>query len=115
MERGTTGMDLELLFDGLDDEVLDAVVDVRVADLGVADAPADGDTATAGRFTVSPASPTALISVDLPVRSAMYEPGLLVRVRGRTADDARIEFFTTSTTPVAGGEGPVRVLLSRIA
>jgi hypothetical protein len=41
-------MDLELLFDGLDDDVLDAVVDVRVADLAVADAPGDGATATAG-------------------------------------------------------------------
>jgi uncharacterized lipoprotein YbaY len=108
-------MDLELLFDGLDDDVLDAVVDVRVADLAVADAPGDRATATAGDITVSRAHPTVRVSVDLPVRGDMYEPGLLVRVRGRAADDGRIEFFNTSMTPVTDrSEGPVRVLLSRI-
>jgi hypothetical protein len=108
-------MDLELLFDGLDDDVLDAVVDVRVADLAVADAPADGPAATSSDLTVTPARPTARVTLDLPV-GGMYEPGLLVRVRGRTADDARIEFFTTSATPVAEpSAGPVRVRLSRIA
>jgi hypothetical protein len=108
-------VDLELLFDGLDDDVLDGVVDVRVADLAVADAPSEGPTATAADITASPANPTARVTVDLPVRAGTYEPGLLVRVRGRTADDARIEFFNTSTTPVtAGSEGPVRVRLTRI-
>jgi hypothetical protein len=109
-------MELELLFDGLDADVLDAVVDVRVADLAVADAAAGGPAATSAAPPVTPASPTARVSVDLPVGGAMYEPGLLVRVRGRTADHGRIEFFTTSATPVtAPSEGPVRVLLSRIA
>jgi hypothetical protein len=64
-------MDLELLFDGLDDDVLDAVVDVRVADLAVADAPGDGATGTAGDITVSPAHPTVRVSADLPVRGDM--------------------------------------------
>jgi uncharacterized lipoprotein YbaY len=108
-------MELELLFDGLDDDVLDAVVDVRVADLGMADAPSLGATATVGDLTVSPARPTVRVSVDLPVGAGTYEPGLLVRVRGRTAGDGRITFFNTSTAPVtAQEEGPVRVLLSRI-
>ena len=108
-------MDLELLFDGLDADLLDAVVDVRVADLGVADAPADGPAATA-ELTVPPGRPAARVSVDLPIGGGMYEPGLLVRVRGRTADDAPVEFFSTSSTPVTEqSEGPVRVLLSRIA
>jgi hypothetical protein len=109
-------VELELLFGDLTDDVLDAVVDVRVADLAVADAPSTGGTATAGSITVTPARPTARVSVDLPVGGGMYEPGLLVRVRGRTAADDRIEFFNTSSTPVTDqSEGPVRVLLSRIA
>ena len=109
-------MELELLFGDLTDEVLDAVVDVRVADLAVADAPSTGGAATAGGISVSPARPTAQVSVDLPVGGGMYEPGLLVRVRGRTAAHGRIEFFNTSTTPVTDpSEGPVRVLLSRIS
>ncbi|MGY1802430.1 hypothetical protein ACI78T_04015 [Blastococcus sp. SYSU D00922] len=109
-------MDLELLFDGVDDDVLDAVVDVRVADLAVADAPAEGPAATSSDLTVTAARPTARVTLDLPVGGGMYEPGLLVRVRGRTADDARVEFFTTSATPVAErSAGPVRVRLSRIA
>lgn len=109
-------MDLELLFDGLDADLLDAVVDVRVADLAVADGAAGGAGASSADLTVSPARPSARISLDLPVGEAMYEPGLLVRVRGRTPDDGRIEFFTTGATPVtAPSEGPVRVLLSRIA
>jgi len=108
-------MDLELRFEGLDDDVLDGVVDVRVADLAMADASSEGPTATAGDITASPASPTVRVSVDLPVRDGTYEPGLLVRVRGRTANDTRIEFFNTSTTPVTDqSEGPVRVRLSRI-
>jgi hypothetical protein len=108
-------MDLELFFDGLDADVLDGVVDVRVADLAVADAPAAGPAATAD-LTLTPCRPTARVSVDLPIGRGMYQPGLLVRVRGRTSDDARIEYFTTSATPVTEPSGgPVRVLLSRIA
>jgi len=109
-------MELALLFDGLGEEVLDAVVDVRLADLAVADAPSTGPAATAADITVSPGRPTARVSVDLPVRPGTYEPGLLVRVRGRTARDDRVEFFNTRSTPVTDqSEGPVRVLLSRIA
>ena len=108
-------MDLELHFDGLDTDLVDAVVDVRVADLAVADAPADGPTATAD-VSVAAARPTARVSVDLPLGGAMYEPGLLVRVRGRAADDARIEFLNTVSTPVTEqAEGRLRVRLSRIA
>ena len=109
-------MELELLFAGLRDEVHDAVVDVRVADLAIADAPADGATATAAGLSLSPARPAVRLSLDLPVRDGTYEPGLLVRVRGQTADDGPIEFGSTSTTPVtAPSDGPVRVLLSRTA
>jgi hypothetical protein len=109
-------MDLELLFEGLRDEVHGVVVDVRVADLGIADAPADGATASATAPTVSPDRPAVLVSLDLPVRQGTYEPGLLVRVRGRTADDGPIEFLSTAATPVSeASDGPVRVLLSRIA
>jgi len=109
-------MDLELFFSGLTADLVDGVVDVRVADLGVADAPADGPSAGSTGLTVMSANPTARISLDLPVGGDMYEPGLLVRVRGRAPDDGRIEFFSTSATPAtASPEGPVRVLLSRIA
>ena len=109
-------MDLVLLFDGLDVDLLDAVADVRVADLAVADGAAEGPAAVSAGLAVTRARPSARISLDLPVGSRLYEPGLLVRVRGRTPDDGRIEFFTTSATPVtAPSEGPVQVLLSRIA
>jgi hypothetical protein len=109
-------MQLELLFDDLGEEVLDAVVDVRLADLAVADALSDGPSAMSGDLTVTPARPTARVSVDLPVAPGTYEPGLLVRVRGRTVHGGPIEFFNTGSTPVTDqSRGPVRVLLSRIA
>lgn len=108
-------MDLELRFDGLDADVLDAVVDVRVADLRIADAPAGGPAATSSGLSVTADHPTARVTLDLPVDGGMYEPGLLVRVRGRTPDGARVEFFTTSATPATAADGPVPVLLSRIA
>lgn len=109
-------MELELVFDGLDADVLDGVVDVRIADLGVADAPAEGPAATAADLTVTAGHPAARLSVDLPVGGDLYEPGLLVRVRGRTPAGTRIEFFTTRATPVTvPSEGPVRVLLFRTA
>jgi hypothetical protein len=63
---------------------------------------------------VSPASPSVRITVDLPTNGG-YEPGLLVRVRGRTAHEGRVEFFNTGATPLHGGpDGPVQVVLSRI-
>lgn len=105
-------MRLELRFDGLAEDLLDARVDVQIQDLGVADAPPRPATA-ASRVSVSPDRPSVAISVDLPVGG--YDPGLLVRVRGRTVDDRPIEFFNTGATPVRGGPaGTVRVELARI-
>lgn len=107
-------MDLELRFDGLVEDVVDAEAEVQVLDLGMADAPPDPTVATVPSFSVSPRRPSVRVTVDLPAGSG-YEPGLLVRVRGRTADDGRIEFFNTAATPVSGPTtGPVRVVLSRI-
>ena len=107
-------MELELRFDGLADEVVEAEVDVQVQDLGVADAPPEPTVATAPAFRVSPGHPSVRVTVDVPSDGG-YAPGLLVRVRGRTADDGRIEFFNTGATPLHGGPpGPVQVVLSRI-
>ena len=107
-------MELELRFEGLSEDLVDAEVDVLVQDLGVADAPPDPRAATAPSVSVSPAAPSVRITVDLPTNGG-YEPGLLVRVRGRTADDGWIEFFNTGATPLHGGPaGPVQVVLSRI-
>jgi hypothetical protein len=108
-------MDLELRFDGLAEEVVDAEAEVQVLDLGMADAPPDPTVATAPSFSVSPDHPSVRVTVDLPAAGSGYEPGLLVRVRGRTAGDGRIEFFNTAATPLPGPvTGPVRVVLSRI-
>jgi hypothetical protein len=107
-------MELELRFVGLAEAVVDARVDVQVQDLGLADAPPEPTVATAPPFSVSPDSPSVRVTVDLPTDGG-YAPGLLVRVRGRTADDAQIEFFNTGGTPLHGGPaGPVQVVLSRI-
>jgi hypothetical protein len=107
-------MELELRFEGLSEELVDAEVDVQVQDLGVADAPPRPRVATVQSISASPAAPTVAIAVDLPTDGG-YEPGLLVRVRGRTADGGRIEFFNTSATRVHGGPtGPVQVVLFRI-
>lgn len=105
-------MELELRFDGLAEDVVDARVDVQIRDLAMADAPPDPTVATAPSFSVSAAHPSVMVSVDLPAGSG-YEPGLLVRVRGRTADDGRVEFFNTRATRLAPA-GPVQVVLSRI-
>ncbi|HLM05300.1 MAG TPA: hypothetical protein VK402_08965 [Blastococcus sp.] len=108
-------MDLDLRFDGLPGDVVDAEVQVRVLDLAMADAPADTATATAPRFSVSEADPAVRVTVDLPTADAGYEPGLLVRVRGRTAGDELVEFLNTGATPLTGpSAGPVQVVLSRI-
>ena len=107
-------MELELRFEGLSEDLVDAEVDVQVQDLGVADAPPDPRAATVPSVSVSPAAPSVRIT-GRPADERGYEPGLLVRVRGRTADDARIEFFNTGATPLTGGPaGPVPVVLSRI-
>ena len=107
-------MELELRFDGLTDEVVDAEVAVQIRDLGVADAPPEPTVATAPSFSVSPDRPSVRVTVDLPTDGG-YTPGLLVRVRGRTAADGRVEFFNTGATPLPGNPaGPVQVVLSRI-
>ncbi len=105
-------MELELRFDGLSEDLVDAEADVQVLDLGMADAPADPAVTTVRAFSVSPDRPTVRVTVDLPAAPGGYEPGLAVRVRGRTASDARIQFFNTRTTPLT--DGPVQVVLSRI-
>ena len=105
-------MELELRFDGLAEDVVDARVDVQLLDLGIADAPADTPAATAPSFSVSPARPTVRVVLDVPGGEGAYEPGLVVRVRGRTAQDEAVEFFNTSATPVT--DGPIQVVLSRI-
>ena len=85
-------MELELRFEGLVEDLVDAEVDVQVQDLGVADAPPAPRVAAVPAISVSPAAPTVAITTDLPTDGG-YEPGVLVRVRGRTADGGRIEFF----------------------
>jgi hypothetical protein len=108
-------MELELRFDGLAEDVVDAHAEVQMQDLGVADAPADPAVATVPSFSVSSARPWVRVIVELPSGEDAYEPGLLVHVRGRTAGDERVEFFNTSTTPLTGRpDGPVQVVLSRI-
>jgi hypothetical protein len=107
-------MELELRFDGLAEDLVDAEVAVQVQDLGVADAPPAPAVAGARHVSVSPEHPTVRVAVDVPVDGG-YEPGLLVRVRGRTASHGGIEFFNTGATPLHGGvAGPVQVVLSRI-
>ena len=105
-------MELELRFDGLAEDVVDARADVHLLDLGIADAPADTPAATAPSFSVSPARPTVRVVLDVPGGEGAYEPGLVVRVRGRTAQNEAVEFFNTSATPVT--DGPIQVVLSRI-
>jgi hypothetical protein len=106
-------MELELRFEGLAEDLVDAEVDVQVQDLGVADAPPE-PVAAVPPISVSAAFPSVRITVALATDSG-YEPGLLVRVRGRTADGGRIEFSNTGATPLHGGPaGPVQVVLSRI-
>ena len=108
-------MELELRFDGLAEDVVEARADVQLLDLGIADAPPDTPAATAPSFSVSSDHPHRRVVVDVPGGEGAYEPGLVVRVRGRTAQNEAVEFFNTSATPVtAASEGPVRVVLSRI-
>jgi hypothetical protein len=108
-------MELELRFDGLGEDVVDAEVEVQVLDLAMADAPPDPAVATVPSVSVASASPTVRVTVDLPAGSAGYEPGLLVRVRGRTASDSRVQFLNTGATPLTGpAAGPVQVVLTRI-
>ena len=107
-------MDLELRFDGLAEELLDAVVHVGVDDLAMAGTTPDPFRVTADPLSVSPQQPCVRLCVDLPAAGG-YEPGLVVHVRGRTADGRPVEFFNTAATALPRtGEGPVRVALSRI-
>ena len=108
-------MDLELRFDGLAEEVVDAVADIQVDDLGMADAPPGLTRTTTRSFAVSPERPTVRVAVDVGDVAGAYEPALVVTVRGHTAGGRRVEFFNTAATPLrATGAGPVRVALSRI-
>jgi hypothetical protein len=108
-------MELELRFDGLGEDVVDAEVEVQVLDLAMADAPPEPAVARVPSVSVASASPTVRVTIDLPTDGAGYEPGLLVRVRGRTASDSRVQFFNTGATPVTDrAAGPVQVVLSRI-
>lgn len=108
-------MDLELRFEGLAEDLLDAVVDIGVDDLAMAGVLPEPFRAHADRFAVSPSEPCVRLRVDLSGTARGYEPGLVVHVRGRTADGRPVEFFNTAATalPRTGG-GPVRVALSRI-
>src|SRR5689334_23049967 len=107
-------MELELRFDGLAEDLLDAEVDVQIQDLGIADAPPGPSVASARQVSVSADHPSVRVTVGLPAVGG-YEPGLLVRVRGRTAGHGPIEFFNTGATPLHDGTaGPVQVVLSRI-
>lgn len=109
-------MELELYFNDLLDDVREAFIEVQVEDLALADAPADSSRRQRlGPFSITPERPSVTTSVDLPDTTDAYEPGLLVRVRARTADDRSIEFLNTTATRLPRtGNGPVRVVLSRI-
>ena len=105
-------MELELRFDGLAEDLVDARADVHLLDLGIADAPADTPATRRRTAPWPPARPTVRVVLDVPGGEGAYEPGLVVRVRGRTAQDEAVEFFNTSATPVT--DGPIQVVLSRI-
>ena len=107
-------MDLELHVDGLAEEVVDAVADVQLVDLATPDAPGGG-TVTSAAFALSPARAVVRIAVQPPAPDDAYEPGVVVRVRGRTGRGDRISFLNTSSTALASQPGgPVRVVLHRI-
>lgn len=107
-------MELELRLEGLAEEMVEAVADVQVVDLATPDAPG-GATVTSGPFALSPGRATVLLSVQPPLPEGAYEPGVVVRVRGRTGRGARISFLNTRSTALpAGAHGPVAVALTRI-
>jgi hypothetical protein len=107
-------MELEFRFDDLVGDLEDAVADVQVRDLGVADSPRAVGRVSVGPFLVSSVHPSVRVAVDLPPVTGTYEPGLVVRVRGRCGD-GEAEFFNIEETPLP--EHPdvtVQVVLSRI-
>lgn len=107
-------MELEFRFDGLVDDLEDAVADVQVGDLGVADSPHVVGRVSVGPFPVSSSRPSVRMAVDLPSVAGTYEPGLVVRVRGRSGGHD-VEFFNISETPLPDRpQAPVPVVLSRI-
>jgi hypothetical protein len=108
-------VELELRFEDLEDDVLDAVVDVQVNDLAMADAPAGPTQTVPGRISVRAAPPSVLVSVDAPDPRDLHEPGLLVRVRARAAGDGPVQFLNTTATPLPRDPSePVPVRLVRI-
>lgn len=109
-------MEIELHFDGLDDDVVDAVALVQFEDLATAGEPPGRLGATeVGPFAVSSADPSVRLHVDLPDAPTTFEPGLVVRVRARTADGTAQEFFNTTATHLStGGTSRTRVPLQRI-
>ena len=68
-------MELELRFDGLAEDVVDAEIQIQVQDLGIADAPPDPTVSTVPKVSVSRAHPSIRVTVDLPTAPG-YEPGL---------------------------------------
>lgn len=109
-------MELELHFDGLVDDVVDAVALVQVEDLAMADQPlGQAGTTEVGPFKISSADPSVRLPFEAPDAGAADEPGLVVRVRGRTTDGVALEFFNTTATRLRpGATGRVRVPLQRI-
>jgi hypothetical protein len=108
-------MELELRFEGLTEEVIDPVVEVLLVDLGMADVPGGLAQIVAPAADVSPDRSSVRMAVDVAVAGDAYEPGLVVRVRGRTATGDRIEFLNTGATPLPDRPGgPVPVVLTRI-
>lgn len=111
--RAGAVVELELHFDDLEEDVVDAVVDVLVHDLAVADGRSDPLPAAPGAVAVSPGSPSARVAVPSPRNGD--EPALLVRVRGFTIDDRPVQFLNTTATRLpAQPRGPVRVHLQRV-
>lgn len=107
-------MELELRIDGLAEEVVDAVADVQLVDLATPDAPGGG-TVTSAPFALSPGRAAVRVAVEPALPEDAYEPGLVVRVRGRTPGGGRVSFLNTSSTALpARPQGPVRVALQRI-
>ena len=112
-------MELDLHFPDLDQDLVEAVARVQVADLATAGEPSAGaDSADVGPFTVAPStgSVTVTVTAALPGLRRAYEAGLTVRVRARAGSGGQpVEYLNTTGTRVPEHpDGPVRVSLERI-